>query len=100
MDLNALLNTLLSGESLQSIGSLSGSSQEEVQSVLNAALPSLLGGALNQSQGRAMSGSLAPVSHFDTACAETPTASARVSCLICFSCLSCLIFMPIMVRSS
>ena len=53
MDLNALLNTMLSGESLESISRMSGSSQAEVKSVLSAALPSLLGGALEQSQNEA-----------------------------------------------
>lgn len=53
MDLNALLNTMLSGESLESISRMSGSSQSEVKNVLSAALPSLLGGALEQSQNAA-----------------------------------------------
>ncbi len=48
MDMNALLGTLLSADSVQSLSKASGASTRDVQSVLSAALPSLLNGALGQ----------------------------------------------------
>lgn len=48
MDMNALLGTLLSADSVQSLSKASGASTKDVQSVLSAALPSLLNGALGQ----------------------------------------------------
>ena len=50
MDMNALMSTMLSGDSVKNISSLTGSSQKDVQNVLAAALPSLLNGALGQAQ--------------------------------------------------
>ena len=48
MDMNALLGTLLSGESIESIGKLSGATEDEVKSVLGSALPQMLSGAQGQ----------------------------------------------------
>ena len=50
MDMNALLGAMLSGDSVQSLSQASGASTKDVQSVLSAALPSLLQGALGQAQ--------------------------------------------------
>ena len=50
MDLNALLNTMLSSDSVKQIGAAAGVSPDEVQKVLGAAMPGLLNGALAQSQ--------------------------------------------------
>ncbi len=50
MDMSALLGTLLSGNSVQSLSQASGASTQDVQNVLSAALPSLLQGALGQAQ--------------------------------------------------
>ena len=51
MDLNALLSTMLSGESVSNLSQAAGVSTAEVQSVLGSALPSLLTGAQAQSEG-------------------------------------------------
>ena len=48
MDLNALIGSLLSGDSIQNMSSVTGTSQKDVQNVLSSALPSLLNGAENQ----------------------------------------------------
>lgn len=45
MDLNALMSTMLSDESIENLGAKTQSSPEEVRSVLGSALPLLLGGA-------------------------------------------------------
>ena len=45
MDLNALMSTMLSKESIDSLGQKTDASPEEVRSVLGSALPLLLGGA-------------------------------------------------------
>ena len=45
MDLNALMSTMLSDESIENLGVKTQSSPEEVRSVLGSALPLLLGGA-------------------------------------------------------
>ena len=48
MDLNALMGTLLSQDSLQNMSSLTGASTDNVASVLSSALPALLSGAQGQ----------------------------------------------------
>lgn len=48
MDLNALMGTLLSGDSIANMSQLTGASQKEVKSVLSSALPQLLNGAQAQ----------------------------------------------------
>ena len=48
MDLNALMGTLLSQDSLQNMSSLTGASSENVASVLSSALPAMLSGAQGQ----------------------------------------------------
>ena len=50
MDLTSLLSTMLSVDSVGSISQTAGVSIGEAQSVLGSALPSLLNGALAQSQ--------------------------------------------------
>ncbi|MBQ9886515.1 MAG: DUF937 domain-containing protein [Lachnospiraceae bacterium] len=51
MDLNSLVSTMLSGDSLDNIGKVTGSSNADVKSVLGSALPLLLNGVSEQSQG-------------------------------------------------
>lgn len=51
MDLNSLMNTMLSGDSVAGLGAKTGASQEEVKNVLSAALPALLNGAKGQADG-------------------------------------------------
>lgn len=51
MDLNSLLTTMLSPESVSNLSQTAGVSPAQVQSVLGSAMPSLLNGALAQSQG-------------------------------------------------
>ena len=53
MDFSALLNTMLSGESVAGMESLTGASGSEVTSVLNSVLPSLLSGAQGQAENEA-----------------------------------------------
>lgn len=48
MDLNALMSTLLSGDSLQNMGQITGTSTDDVASVLSSALPAMLSGAQGQ----------------------------------------------------
>ena len=50
MDLSSMLGTVLSGDSVNNIGKAAGVSPEKVRSVLQAALPSMLNGALSQSE--------------------------------------------------
>ncbi len=50
MDLSALMSTLLSGDSVANMSKLTGTSQNEVQSVLSSVLPSLLNGAQGQAK--------------------------------------------------
>ena len=50
MDFSALLNTMLSGESVSGMESLTGASGTEVESVLSSVLPSLLSGAQGQAE--------------------------------------------------
>ena len=51
MDLNALMSTMLSGDSVAGLGQKTGASQAEVTNVLGAALPALLNGAKGQADG-------------------------------------------------
>lgn len=48
MDMNDLMGTLLSGDSLKNIGKVTGTSQTDVKKVLASALPSLISGAQGQ----------------------------------------------------
>jgi len=48
MDLNSLMGTLLSGDSIANISQISGTSQQNVKDVLSSALPALLDGAGKQ----------------------------------------------------
>ncbi len=48
MDLNSLMGTLLSGDSIANISQISGTSQQNVKDVLSSALPALLNGAGKQ----------------------------------------------------
>lgn len=50
MELNALMNTMLSGDSIESISRLAGVSEEETKRVLGSALPQLLSGAQGQAE--------------------------------------------------
>lgn len=50
MDLNALMGTLLSSESVKALSKNTGASEQQVQSVLGSALPLLLKGANAQAQ--------------------------------------------------
>jgi len=50
MDINSLMSTILSGDSIANMSQLVGSSQTEVESVLNSVLPSLLNGAQGQAE--------------------------------------------------
>ena len=50
MDITSLVNTLMSGDSLNGISQLTNTSSQETQNVLSAALPMLLNGAQAQSQ--------------------------------------------------
>lgn len=50
MDISSLVGTLMSADSLQSVGKTSKTDSKTVQSILGAALPSLLGSAQAQSQ--------------------------------------------------
>ena len=53
MDFSALLNTMLSGESVAGMENLTGASGTEVESVLSSVLPSLLSGAQGQAENEA-----------------------------------------------
>ena len=48
MDLNSLMGSLLSGDSIANLSQLSGTSQKNVKDVLSSALPSILEGAVAQ----------------------------------------------------
>ena len=50
MDIQSLLSSVTSADSVAGLSQAAGSSDQNVQSVLSAALPSLLGGAVAQSQ--------------------------------------------------
>jgi len=52
MDINKLMSTMLSGDSVSSMSKLTGVSQNEVQSVLSSVLPSLLSGAQGQADDK------------------------------------------------
>ena len=51
MDLNALLSTMLSEDSITQMGQKAGASNEEVKSVLLSALPAMLNGVQGQANG-------------------------------------------------
>ena len=51
MDLKKLTSTLLSADSIKELSSLTGTSKNDVSSVLTEALPALLGGAKDQAKG-------------------------------------------------
>lgn len=53
MDISALLGAMMSANSTDGIGRAAGVSGDQARGILNAALPQLLGGALNQSTGSA-----------------------------------------------
>ncbi len=59
MDIASLLGTMLSANSVSSMGQTTNVSQQNVQSVLGAALPSLLSGALNQANDSSTAASFA-----------------------------------------
>ncbi len=48
MDIASLMNTILSGSSISNMSQLTGASNNEVESVLNSVLPSLVSGAEEQ----------------------------------------------------
>ncbi|MBR3640719.1 MAG: hypothetical protein IKN53_01665, partial [Oscillibacter sp.] len=52
MDMNSLIGTLMSGESINGLGKAANVNAKDVQSVLTSALPALLNGAQAQSQGK------------------------------------------------
>ncbi len=51
MDINSLLGTMLSDESVRSVSARTGASDDEVRSILSSALPAMLQGAQQQSAG-------------------------------------------------
>ena len=51
MDLNALLGTLLSQESITGLSQKTGASEQEIKDVMSNGLPNLLNGALAQTEG-------------------------------------------------
>ncbi len=55
MDFTSIMNTILSGDSVANMGQLTGTSQEEVTSVLGSVLPSLLSGAQGQAESESTS---------------------------------------------
>ncbi len=63
MDLSSLLGTLMSSASVQGLGQASNTNSNAVQSVLGAALPSLISGAQAQSQDTATGFADALLSH-------------------------------------
>ena len=63
MDISSLVGTLMSADSLQSVGKTSKTDSKTVQSVLGAALPSLLGSAQAQSQDASTGFAEALLSH-------------------------------------
>lgn len=70
MDMNALMNALLSADSVGSMSQVSGASQADVKNVLAAALPQLLSGAQAQANGaqtaESFAGALADHAKADT----------------------------------
>ena len=67
MDQKALLNTLMSDDTLNSVSRMSGASTQQVQQVLSAALPSLLQGAQQQVGNSGFAAALADHAKDDTA---------------------------------
>ena len=71
MDLNALMQSLLSQDSLQNIESVTGTTEKQVKNVLSSALPSLLNGAMaqatNEETAEGFVGALADHAKVDTA---------------------------------
>ena len=63
MDISSLVGTLMSADSLQSVGKTSKTDSKTVQSVLGAALPALLGSAQAQSQDASTGFAEALLSH-------------------------------------
>ena len=63
MDISSLVGTLMSADSLQSVGKTSKTDSKTVQSVLGAALPSLLSSAQAQSQDTSTGFAEALLSH-------------------------------------
>ena len=59
MDINSLLSTLLSSDSVSGVSKATKADDKEVQSVLNAALPLLLKGAKKQSEDKDTAASFA-----------------------------------------
>lgn len=59
MDINSLIGTLLSSDSVSGVSKATKSSDKDVQNVLNAALPMLLKGAKNQSEDKSTAESFA-----------------------------------------
>lgn len=53
MDINALMGTLLSEDSLQNLGKITGTSEDEVKNVLASALPGMLEGLQGQANDAA-----------------------------------------------
>ena len=53
MEINALMSTMLSGDSIESMSRVAGVSQEQVKSVLGSALPQMLDGAKGQATDEA-----------------------------------------------
>ncbi len=68
MDMNDLMGTLLSGDSLKNIGKVTGTSEGDVKKVLASALPSLISGAQGQAQkeGSGFAGALQQHGKADT----------------------------------
>ncbi len=56
MDLNALLGTLLSPESITGLSQKTGASEQEIKDVMSNGLPNLLNGALAQTEGDTLEG--------------------------------------------
>ena len=70
MDIKALMNTMLSSDSIEGLGNLVGASSKDVKGVLSAALPALLDGAKGQADDTATAegfvGALADHAKVDT----------------------------------
>lgn len=54
MDINSILGTMLSNESISALSENTGASESEVKKVLGSALPSLLTGAHNEAQDKSL----------------------------------------------
>ena len=59
MDISALMNTMLSGDTLGQIGKVAGVSEDEVKNVIGTALPALIHGADNQARDEGTSAGFA-----------------------------------------